>query len=149
MSRIIVVLALLLGLAACGTDENDAGFSGGVDGGDAPLADSGDDEEPLDDPAGADDDLVDSIEAYARTQVDADPDALLQFRSEGCAQVDTDLDTGDVEGGASADDVSVSEVDADVDGDEATVSYRLDPAGEMVTDERWVREDGEWKWDNC
>ena len=152
MSRIILVFALLLGLAACGTDDGaDVGFGGGVDGGDTPLADSTDeDEDPLQDPAGADDDLIDSIEAYARTQIDADPDAALQYRSEGCAQVDTDLDAGDVEAGEGLDDdIAVSDVQAEVENDEAMVSYRLDPSGEMVTDERWVLEDGEWKWDNC
>lgn len=29
------------------------------------------------------------------------------------------------------------------------MSYRLYPGGETVTDERWVRKDGEWKWDDC
>ena len=147
MARIIVVLVLLFGVAACGDDPDEDFGSRGVEGDEVQVEEE--DEVDLDDPQGADDELISSIEAYARTQIDADPDALLQARSEGCAQVDTDLDTGDVEAGPSADDVSVSEVDADVDGDEATVSYRLDPSGEEVRGERWIREDGEWKWNNC
>lgn len=152
MPRILFALALLLGAVACGTDEDsDVGFSGGVDGGDTPLADSTtDDDEPLQDPEGADDELIDSIEAYALTQIQGDPDELVQRRSEGCAEVETDLDQGEVDPGEGLDeDIAVSDVDAEVVNDEATVSYRLDPGGEMVTDERWVLEDGEWKWDNC
>lgn len=143
-----LILALLLGLTACGdSDVSDAGFDGGVDGRDTPVVAEDDDEDPLDDPAGADDDLIDSIEAYARTQIEADPDALRQARSSGCAVVDTDLDAGTT--GPPDEDPTVSDVEADVDGDEATVSYRLDPGDEEIEEERWVREDGEWKWDNC
>lgn len=151
MSRTLLVLALLFGLAACGNDDSDVGLSDGVDGEDTPLADSGvEGEEPLQDPAGADDELIGSIEAYALTQIQGDPDALVQARSEGCAVVDTDLDVGEVDPGDGLDeDIAVTDLDAEVDNDEATVSYRLEPGGEMVTDERWVREDGEWKWDNC
>lgn len=148
MARIIFVLALLFGLAACG-DDDDAGFGGGLDGPDAPLADGEEDEDPLQDPAGADDELIDSIEAYARTQIQGDPEELVQSRSRGCAEVDTDLDTGEVDAEGLDEDIAVSDVDAEIENDEATVSYRLEPGGDRITDERWVREDGEWKWDNC
>ena len=127
MARIFLVLALLFGLVACGNDDAALGA----------------------DPAGADDDLINSIEAYARTQIEGDPEALVQARSAGCAELDTDLDAGEVENEGLDDDIAVTDVEAEVEDDEATVSYRLDPGGEKVTDERWVREDGEWKWDNC
>lgn len=151
MPRILFALALLFGAVACGTDEeSEAGFEGGIDGADAPLADGTDeDRDPLEDPAGADDELIGSIEAYARTQIQGDPDELAQARSQGCAEVDTDLDTGEVETEGLDQDIAVRDVDAEVEDDEATVSYRLEPSGETITDERWVREDGEWKWDNC
>lgn len=149
LTRIFLALVLLFGLVACGSDDDDASLGGDPDGGDTPIVNPDEERDPLDDPAGADDDLINSIEAYARTQIDADPDALRQFRSEGCAEVDTDLDTGEVETEVLDDDIAVTDVDAEVENDEATVSYRLDPGGETVTDERWVREDGEWKWDNC
>lgn len=119
MARIFLTLAMLLGLSACGDDGGEA--------------------------TGADDDLVGAVEAYARTQIEGDPDELVSARSQGCAQVDTELPVGP----ADADEVSITDAQAEIDGDEATVSYRVDPGGEQVTDERWVREDGEWKWDNC
>ena len=146
MARIILVLALVFGLAGCGDDSDEEIFSG-TDGEDVVDQVPDDDEVDLDDPAGADDELIDSIEAYARTQIEGDPDELVEARSQGCAEVDTDLPAGDVD--ADADEVAVSDVEAEIDGDEATVSYRLDPADQQVTEERWVREDGEWKWDNC
>ncbi len=145
MARLLLVLALLFGLAACGDDDSDEEIFTGVDGEDVVDQVPDDDEVDLDDPAGADDELIDSIEAYARTQIEGDPDELVEARSQGCAEVDTDLPAG----AADADEVAVRDVEAEIDGDEATVSYRLDPADQQVTDERWVREDGEWKWDNC
>lgn len=145
MARLLLVLALLFGLAACGDDDSDEEIFTGVDGEDVVDQVPDDDEVDLDDPAGADDELIDSIEAYARTQIEGDPDELVEARSQGCAEVDTDLPAG----AAAADEVAVRDVEAEIDGDEATVSYRLDPADQQVTDERWVREDGEWKWDNC
>ena len=132
MARILLILTLLLGVSACGDDDDT-------------VADQ--DEVELDDPAGADDELINSVEAYARTQIAGDPDELVEARSQGCAEVDTDLDAGGPD--ASGEAPTVREVEADVDGDQAMVSYRLDPGGERVEDERWVREDGEWKWDNC
>lgn len=152
MSRIILMFALLLGLVACGTDEDSgAGFEGGVDAGETPVepAPTTEDNEPLQDPEGADDELIDSIEAYALTQIQGDPDELVQARSQGCAELDTDLDVGEVETEGIDEDLAVRDLEAEVENDEATVSYRLEPSGETVTDERWVREDGEWKWDNC
>lgn len=118
MARIFLVLALLFGLASCGDDE---------------AADP------------AEDDLIGAVEAYARTQIEGDPDELVSARSQGCAVVDTELPAGS----ADPDEVTVSDAQVEIDGDEASVSYRVDPAGEQVADERWVREDGEWKWDNC
>ena len=147
MARLLLVLALLFGLAACGDDDSDEEIFTGVDGEDVVDQVPDDDEVDLDDPAGADDELISSIEAYARTQIEGDPDELVEARSQGCAEVDTDLPAGAVD--ADADEVAVRDVEAEIDGDEATVSYRLDPADQQVTDERWVREDGEWKWDNC
>ena len=152
LARLLLVLALLFGLAACGDDDSDEEIFTGVDGEDAPVVDDvpDDDEVGLDDPAGADDELIGAIEAYARTQIEGDPDELVQARSQGCAEVETDLDVGSVDPGDGLDeDIAVSDLEAEVENDEATVSYRLDPGGDQVTDERWVREDGEWKWDNC
>lgn len=136
MARILLVLTLLFALGACGDDDDTTG-----------AVESDEDGVELDDPAGADDDLIDSVEAYARTQISGDPDELAEARSQGCAEVETDLDATPQEG--AGDEPTVSDVEAEVDGDEATVSYRLDPGGEQVEGERWVREDGEWKWDNC
>lgn len=148
MARLLVVLALSFGLVACGDDDSDGEIFTGVDGEDPVVDQVPDDEEvDLDDPAGADDELIDSIEAYARTQIEGDPDELVEARSQGCAVVETDLDTDATTAGS--EEPSVSDVEAQVDGDEATVSYRVDPGGEQISDERWVREDGEWKWDNC
>lgn len=143
MSRILLILALVLGVAACGADD-ESGFDG-VDGDDV-VDQVPDPEEPdLDDPAGADDDLIDAVEAYARTQIQGDPEELVNARSQGCAVVDTELSAAD---GDPAD-VTVSDAEVEMDGDEATVSYRVDPGGQQIADERWVREDGDWKWDNC
>lgn len=146
------MLTLLFTLASCGGDDQESigSLSEGEDEADvADVAEEEEEEVDLDDPEGADDELIDSIEAYARTQIQGDPDELVQARSEGCAVVDTDLDAGNAGEGAADEEPSISDVDAEIDGDRATVSYRLDPSGEQIADERWVREDGEWKWDNC
>ena len=147
MFRILFVLALLLGAAACGDDDDAATepVTGSVDVDDTAAVDDVDD---LDDPQGADDDLINAIEAYALTQIEGDPDEIAAARSQGCAEVETALDTETTAGG-DGEAPTVSDVEAEVDGEEATVSYRLDPDGTEVADERWVKEDGEWKWDNC
>lgn len=140
MTTVVLVTLSSLVLGACGGSESD----------EVPSPEPVDDEGPIDDevstePAGADDDLRTAIEAYSRTVMEGDPEELAAARSAGCAVVETELPapSGD------PDDVEVSDVDADIDGETATVDYRLDPAGQQIADERWVLEDGEWKWDNC
>lgn len=136
---VVATAALSLLVAACG-DNNAEDEATVVD----PI------EEGVDDVGQAqdiDEELLTAIEAYGRTVVDGDPDALTAARSAGCTVVDTDLPA--TPAGEDAADIDIKDVEADVDGDEATVDYRIDPAGEQISDERWVREDGKWKWDNC
>lgn len=149
MPRILLVLALLLGLAACGDDDDAAEPVTGVESSDTVEDTDPDveDEVDLDDPAGADDDLINAIEGYARTVIEGDPEEIAGRHSAGCADVETQLE---IDGNTTdSGDISVRDVEAEIDGDEATVSYGLDPVDQQVSEERWVREDGEWKWDNC
>lgn len=140
-ARILFVLALLLGAAACGDDDDSAADP--VTGEDPTVTVDEDAGDVLAEPADEGEELTNlrtAVEAYADAQIAGDPDEVVARRSLGCAEVDTELDATGGEG-------EVDDVQAEVDGEEATVDYRID--GEDVQDERWVKEDGEWKWDNC
>jgi len=100
----------------------------------------GDDDE--NEAAVAEERLITAVENYSQTVVEGDPDAVVHARSKGCAVVDTDLEADAGRG-------TPRDVEVEIDGERASVDYRLDPGGEVVEDERWVLEDGEWRWDNC
>jgi len=144
MTRILFVIALLFAVAACGDDDDAADLEPvtGVDSSDT-VAD------PSTDPGGdPDPELLTAVESYAKTVIEGDPDAALELRSSTCAEVETDIPTN-TDAGDSSDDLTISDFEAEIDGDEASVTYRVDPGADERTEERWVREDGQWKWNNC
>lgn len=138
LGRVLFVVLFALGALACGDDTDTATpVTGDPDEGADPGADAADAPE-----------LRTAVESYSRAVISGDPDAAVELHSEACADVEVVEPPGAGEGDASS--AALAFYESEVDGETATVSYRYeDPEPFNVEDERWVKEDGEWKWDNC
>lgn len=142
LGRILTALALLFALASCGDDDTTA-----TDPVTGDLDDAGDDADLREGTDGAE--LRSAVESYSRAVISGDPDAAVQVLSTNCASVEVVEPPGAGEE-ADASNAALAFYEAEIDGEEATVSYRYEDPMEMnVEEERWVKEDGEWKWDNC
>lgn len=94
--------------------------------------------------------LYETITVYSAAFADGDGDTAVGLLSEQCSQATGLVRTAVEVIGADYDDLAPVEFSADVDGNEALVSYTFENAPELARQaERWVLEDGRWRYADC
>lgn len=94
--------------------------------------------------------LYETVSTFSATFASGDGDTAVALISEQCGRV-----TGAIRAAVSALDAQYDELvpvefEADVDANEATVAYTFENAPELArTDERWVLENGRWRYADC
>lgn len=94
--------------------------------------------------------LYETVSTFSAAFATGDEDTAVALISEQCGRV-----TGAIRAAVSALDAQYDELvpvefDADVDANEATVAYTFEGAPELArTDERWVLENGRWRYADC
>ena len=105
-----------------------------------------DDDSSSEDPA-----LEEAVRAYSADFLAGDATAAYANMSERCHGIlAEDVFATVVASAADAfGDEEITDFDADVDGDEATVSYEFSDETLNQADERWILESGAWHIDDC
>ena len=124
MWRSLLVVATLVGGAACGDEDVDRAAEA----------------------AG----LYETITVYSAAFADGDGDTAVGLLSEQCSRATGLIRTAVDVIGADYDELAPTGFTADVEGNEAHVSYTYENAPELARDgERWVLEDGRWRYADC
>lgn len=128
------IAALLLALTACG---------GGSDGSDGSAKTGSDDESAA---------IREAAQAYSDAYLTGDADAAYGLLSQRCQdrmpadQFGAVVQAAKAQYGSALD---FKSFDADVNGDQARVTYTYDTAAINQDQEPWVKESGEWREDDC
>ncbi|WP_028637721.1 hypothetical protein [Nocardioides sp. URHA0032] len=128
------IAALLLALTACG---------GGSDGSDGSAKAGADDESAA---------IREAAQAYSDAYLTGDADAAYGLLSQRCQdrtpadQFASVVQTAKAQYGSALD---FKSFDADVNGEQARVTYTYDTAAINQDQEPWVKESGEWREDDC
>lgn len=94
--------------------------------------------------------LYETVTVYSAAFADGDGDTAVGLLSEQCSRATGLLRTAVEVIGADYDDLAPVGFSADVDGNEALVSYTYENAPELARHgERWVLEDGRWRYADC
>lgn len=124
MWRSLLVVATLVGVAACGDEDVDRAAEA----------------------AG----LYETVTVYSAAFADGDGDTAVELLSEQCSRATGLIRTAADVIGDDYDDLAPIDFTADVEGNEAHVSYTYENAPELAQDdERWVLEDGRWRYADC
>lgn len=94
--------------------------------------------------------LYETVTVYSAAYADGDGDAAVELLAERCAAATGLIRTAVEVIGEQYDELAPIEFEADVDDNEASVSYTFENAPELGRDgERWVLEDGRWRLADC
>lgn len=94
--------------------------------------------------------LYETVTVYSAAYADGDGDTAVELLAAQCSGATGLIRTAVEVIGAQYDELAPVEFDADVDDNEATVSYTFENAPELGRDgERWVLEDGRWRLADC
>ena len=94
--------------------------------------------------------LYETVSVYWLAFSDGDGDTAVELLSERCSSAAGLIRTAAEAVGARYDDLAPVGFDAEVEGNGAIVSYTFEDAPELETQgQRWVLEDGRWRYSDC